>query len=86
MHTINQLNETINEMNKTIQILQCYITTKDATIQTLEKTIDDLSNETISPTEPPMVIVVPSSDEINNHRGKVLKITQNLYFFKLRRN
>ena len=84
MHTINQLNETINEMNKTIQILQCYITTKDATIQTLEKTIDDLSNETISPTEPPIVIVVPSSDEINNHRGKFAYFTENLYNNKLR--
>ena len=86
MQTINQLNGTINELNKTIHILQRNITTKDATIIALKQTIDDLSNETISPTVPPMVIVVPSSDEINNHRGKVLKITQNLYFFKLRRN
>ena len=82
--TINELNKTINELNKTIQILQKNITTKDATIIALKQTIDGLLDETISTKEPPMVIVVPSSDEINNHRGKVLTVTQNFYFFQIK--
>ena len=84
MQTINHLNETNNELNTTIQILQSNITTKDATIKALEQTIDCLSNETVSPTEPPIVIVVPNSDEINYHRSKVANFTQNLYNNKLR--
>ena len=86
LQTINQLNKTINELNKTIQILQNNITAKDATIGALKQMIDGLFNETISTKEPPMVIVVPSLDEINYHRSKVAKHRQNLYNFKLRRN
>lgn len=46
--------------------------TKDATIEALK--LNDRSNVTVSSTEPSMVIVVPSSDQIDYHRGKVEKV------------
>ena len=67
LHTINQLNETI-------KILLSKMATKDATIEALKQAINDRSNAFVSSTEPSMVIVVPSSDQINYHRGKVEKI------------
>ena len=64
--------KTINQLNEKIQILQSNIATKDATIIALEKAINDRSNLTISPTELSMVIVVPSSDEIDHHGGETV--------------
>ena len=77
MKTINQFNGTINELDKIVEIMQSNITTLDATIIELKKTIDDFLNDNITTTEPPMIIPVPSSDEINYHRGKVANFTQN---------
>ena len=70
----DSLMQTINQLNETIQILQSNIVTKDATILALKQAIDDRTNVTILPTEPSMVIVVPSSDEIDHHRSKVAKV------------
>ena len=70
----DSLMQTINQLNETIQILQSNIVTKDATILALKQAIDDLTNVTILPTEPSMIIVVPSSDEIDHHRSKVAKV------------
>ena len=50
----------INQLNETNQILQ--------------SNINDCSNTTISPKEPPVVIVVPSSDEIDHYQSKFDKI------------
>ena len=70
----DSLMQTINQLNETIQILQSNIVTKDATILALKQAIDDRTNVTILPTEPSMIIVVPSSDEIDHHRSKVAKV------------
>ena len=66
--------QTINKLNETNQVLQSNIAIKDATIKKQRETIKKLSNETISATELSMVIFVPSSDEIDHHGGKVLKL------------
>ena len=86
MKTINQFNGTINELDKIVEIIQSNITSLDATIIALKKTINDFSNGNMTTTEPPMVIAVPSSDEINYHRGEVANFTQNFHYLKLRRN
>ena len=70
----DSLMQTIYQLNETIQILQSNIATKDATILALKQAIDDRTNVTILPTEPSMIIVVPSSDEIDHHRSKVAKV------------
>ena len=46
----------------------------------LEQAINDRSNVTKSPTEISMVIVVPSSDDMDHHGGKVVKFKQFPYF------
>ena len=66
--------QTINQLNQRNQILHSNIAIKDATIEALQETINNSSNMTISPAEPSMVIVVPSSDEIDHHRGKDLTV------------
>ena len=66
--------QTINQLNETIKILQRNIVTKDATILALKQAINKCSSVTIPPTQPPMVIVVPSSDEIDQHRGEVAEL------------
>ena len=66
--------QTINKLNETNQVLQSNIAIKDATIKKLQETIKKLSNDTISATELSMVIIVPSSDEIDNRGGKVVKL------------
>ena len=63
--------QTINQLNETIRILQSNITTKDTTIKSLEQELNDCSNVTILPEESSLVIVVPSSDELDHHPGKV---------------
>ena len=59
--------------------MQSNIVTKDATILALKQAINECSSVTIPPTQPPMVIVVPSSDEIGQHRGEVAKVGLKLY-------
>ena len=76
----DNLIQTINQLNETIQILQRNVAKKDETIMALEQAINDRSNVTKSPTEISMVIVVPSSDEIDHHGGKVVKFKQFPYF------
>ena len=61
--------QTISQLNETIEILRSNIVTKDATILALKQAINDCANATTPPTQPPMVIIVPSSDEIDRHRG-----------------
>ena len=56
--------ETINQLNETIRILQSNIATKDARIKALELELNDPSNASL-------VIVVPSTDELDHHPGKV---------------
>ena len=63
--------QTINQLNETIRILQNNIATKDATIKALEQELNDCSNSTILPAESSLVIVLPSSDELDHHPGKV---------------
>ena len=68
--------QSIKQLNETIQILLSNIATKDAAIEALEQAINDRSKVTISPTEQSMVIVVPSSDDIDHHRGEDEKINK----------
>ena len=77
--------QTINQLNETNKILQNNIATKDATITELKQALNDRSNVTILPAESSLVIVVPSSDELDHNNGKVVKIKQNFYYFILRR-
>ena len=61
------LKETINQLNETIRILQSNIASKDSLIIALKKAINDCSNVTVSP----IVISVPSSDEMDHFRSKI---------------
>ena len=63
--------QTINQLNETTRILQNNIATKDATIKALEQELNDCSNATILPEESSLVIVVPTSDELDHHPGKI---------------
>ena len=56
--------QTINQLNETIRILQTNTAAKDARIKALELELNDPSNVSL-------VIVVPSTDEQDNHPGKV---------------
>ena len=78
--------QTINQLNEKIKILDSHIATKDATITALKQALNDGSNVTTVPEESSLVIVVPSSDELDHSNGKVVKIRQNSYYFTLRRN
>ena len=87
MQTINQLNEKIQILQSDFQILQSEsnktIAAKDAAITSLEQAMNERSNVT---TELSVVIVIPSSDEIDHHGSKVIKIKWKSYYFTLRRN
>ena len=61
--------QTINQLNLKNQILHSKMVEKDATIITLKQAINECSNITIPTLSPPMVIFVPSSDDIDQHRG-----------------
>ena len=69
--------QTINQLNLKIQILHIKMVEKDATIIALKQAINECSNITTSPMPSPMVIFVPSSDDIDHHRGKVAQTKQN---------
>ena len=79
------MRQTINQLNEKIQILQSDIASKDAAITSLEQSITERSNVT---KELSMVIVIPSSDEIDHHGGRIVKMTVkiNFHYFTLRRN
>ena len=78
---INQLNEKIKILESDLQQSHTAIVTKDAKITSLEEEMNKPSNVT---TELSIVIVIPSSDEIDHHEGKVVK-KRNSYYFTLRR-
>ena len=69
--------QTINQLNLKNQILHSKMVEKDATIIALKQAINNCSNITTPPMPAPMVIFVPSSDDIDQHRGKVAKTKRN---------
>ena len=73
----NNLVATINQLNETNKILQNNIATKDRTITELKSAL------TILP-EPSLVVVIPSSDELDHNNGKENQIKQYSYYFILR--
>jgi len=77
--------QSLNQLNEVIKILQSDIDTKDAAITSLEQAVNECPN---IKTDISMVIVIPSSDEIDQHGGRVVKITVKIscYYFTLRRN
>ena len=79
--------KTINQLNEKIKTLESHIATKDRTITALEQAKNFCSNATILSKElsTELSIVVPSSDEINHHRGKVIKLKK-ISIFSLRKN
>ena len=71
MQTINQLNEKIQILESDLQQSRKAIATKDEKITLLEEAMNKPSNIT---TELSVVIVIPSSEDIDHHEGKVVKI------------
>ena len=96
MQTINQLNETIRilqsnvatkdatikALEETIRIMQSNIVSKDSLIIALKQAVNDCSNATVSP----IVIPVPSPDEIDHFRSKVSNFEENRLHSIFRRN
>ena len=78
--------QTINQLNETVKILQSIIATKNGTITALKQAINERSNVNNSPAVPKLVFFVPSSDELNQQQGRVVKFRKNPYYFKFRRN
>ena len=66
----DHLMQTINQLNEKIRILQNSVATKDETIKALEQELNDCSDNKILPEESSLVIVVPSSDDLDHHPGK----------------
>ena len=66
--------QTLNQLNEENEILQSDIDTKDAAIASLEQAMNECPK---IKTDMSMVIVIPSSDEIVHHGGRVVKITVN---------
>ena len=69
---IELMTQNIDKLNGTIQLLQSVIASKDLKITSLQAVISDcLQNKTfqVSSIEPPTVIVVPRSDDIDHFRG-----------------
>ena len=77
---------TIKHLNETNKILQNNIATKDATITELKQALNDRSNITILPSDLSLIIVVPSTDALDQNNGKAIKFKLNLYHFIFRRN
>ena len=65
--TIQSKYENINLLNETIQIMQKNIASNDLTLRAINDTLQYV-------VKTPMVIIVPSSDEIDNHRSKFSKM------------
>ena len=68
----DNLIQTLNQLSEEIKILQSDIDTKDAAITSLEQAVNECPN---IKTDMSMVIVIPSSDEIDDHGGKIEQIT-----------
>ena len=82
----DNLMQIINQLNETNKILQNNIATKDAAITELQQALNDCSNVTTLPAESSLVIVLPSSDELDYNNGKVDKIKRNFYYYTLRQS
>ena len=65
--TIQSKYENIKELNETMQIMQKNIASNDLTLRAINDTLQYV-------VKTPMVIIVPSSDEIDNHRSKFSKM------------
>ena len=93
LRKINQLDEKFHnfqqnidqlrdEFNETMQIMQTdigdYIASNDFTLKAI--------NGTYFVVKTPLVIAVPSSDEIDHHRSKIIKIQRTRSYFTLRPN
>ena len=74
--------QTINQLNETNKILQNNIALKDATITALKQAFNDRSN--VTTVEPSLIIVVPSSDELDKNYGKAITFKQDSYYFTLK--
>ena len=72
--------QTLNQLNEVIKILQSDIDTKDAAITSLEQAVNECPN---IKTDMSMVIVIPISDEIDDHGGRVVKMTFKINFKKI---
>ena len=69
--------QSLNQLNEENKILQSDIDTKDAAITSLEQAVNECPN---IKTDMSMVIVISSSDEIDHHGGRVVKITVKINF------
>ena len=84
-HQLNQqhINQLRDDFNETLQIMQTnignYITSNDFTLKAINNTLQYV-------VKIPMVIVVPSSDEIDHHRSKIIKSQHTRSYFTLRPN
>ena len=83
-HQLNKQNidQLRDEFNETMQIMQTnmdnYIASNDFELKA--------KNDTYFVVKTPLVIVVPSSDEIDHHRSKIIKIQRTRSYFTLRPN
>ena len=73
----------ISQLNKRMTILETnidnYIASNDLTLKAINDTLKYV-------VKTPMVIMVPNSEEINNHRSEFSKMHYNRLNFELRRN
>ena len=69
------LMQNIHQLNVTIQN---YIASNDFTLKAI--------NDTYFVVKTPLVIAVPSSDEIDDHRSKIIKSQRTRSYFTLRPN
>ena len=65
--TIQSKYENINELNETMKIMQKNIASNDFTLRAINDTLQYV-------VKTPMIIIVPTSDEIDNHRSKFSKL------------
>ena len=83
-HQLNQQNiyQLKDDFNATMQIMQTnmdnYIASNDFTLKAI--------NGTYFVVKTPLVIAVPSSDEIDHHRSKIIKSQRTRSYFTLRPN
>ena len=66
-NTMQSKYQNINELNETMVIMQTNIASNDLTLKAINDTLQYVVKK-------PMVIIVPSSDEIDNHRSEFSKM------------